>query len=460
MFIASDNKPWYAKIKDYMTHPEYEYATMNTIAVLEFDMEDENHIYLPPICIPGYSFNASNQLYAAGYTDENMFLEKTLHKLQYVNKDICDEFYNRAKLSEGLKEPKHYLCGFAVNNKKDCVWENGMVLASNSSGKWHLIGLSIKGPGCAAPARFIDIIPYLQWVDTVTSLEESYDYSFRRSGNNKDFKKDIEDIPAHVLFRSNNITEAKSGPMLSNLYPFDVDAFKYLDVTRIDKDAIAVTTFNTKYETRKGDCEKYTELVYHEKTRVLAPGIRGTASYKLSLYDMMVMNYTCVKIEIRATNRSAAHLYYKTYLDMKEGTAFAANGETPSEIIKVHPIDKLQTAKPLNKTDIWKPNANFEPRFVVDENLRLNIPNVNLMVQFVFVDDAVLEFRMYGKPYPKPSNATGKPKKTPKALRFMDNRLLSERFVLDEPISVSSAFTNSCAIYCYCILLLVFNKLL
>lgn len=43
MFIASDNKPWYAKIKDYMTHPEYEYATMNTIAVLEFDMEDENH---------------------------------------------------------------------------------------------------------------------------------------------------------------------------------------------------------------------------------------------------------------------------------------------------------------------------------------------------------------------------------------------------------------------------------
>nr|XP_034826056.1 serine protease 33-like [Maniola hyperantus] len=97
-----------------------------------------------------------------------MLLEKVIYKTQYVSHELCDEFYNRIGFKKIQETPTSYYCGFAMNNKKNCEWENGMVLSSNSTGPWVLIGFGIKGPGCAAPSRFIDVSSYLPWIQTLT----------------------------------------------------------------------------------------------------------------------------------------------------------------------------------------------------------------------------------------------------------------------------------------------------
>ncbi|CAG4966207.1 unnamed protein product [Colias eurytheme] len=170
MFITSDGKYWTCGVKDYIMHPEYEYTTYNTLALIELDIDKDNENYsnLKPICWPSYLYNASTYLYALGYTDENQILEKVIYKMQYVSLPLCEEFYNRAGTSGG-KLPQ-YQCGYAINNKKNCAWDNGMVLASNSTGFWSVIGFGVRGPGCAAPARFINIYPYLSWIRTATDL--------------------------------------------------------------------------------------------------------------------------------------------------------------------------------------------------------------------------------------------------------------------------------------------------
>lgn len=40
MFIPEKDKPWFCKPKEYVLHPEYEYATYNTIALVELALEE------------------------------------------------------------------------------------------------------------------------------------------------------------------------------------------------------------------------------------------------------------------------------------------------------------------------------------------------------------------------------------------------------------------------------------
>ncbi|XP_059062700.1 plasma kallikrein-like [Achroia grisella] len=183
MFVPTNGKPWYSRLIDYITHPEYEFSTYNTIALVELDSEEGNNYLLfpfKPICWPGYSFNTSNELYAVGYTDERQLLEKVLYKLQYISQELCAEFYNRSSLQSGtIISPTNLQCGFAANNRGNCVWDSGMVMISNSTGAWMLIGFGLRGPGCAAPSRFIQMFSYLPWIQTITSIESIYD-DFRK----------------------------------------------------------------------------------------------------------------------------------------------------------------------------------------------------------------------------------------------------------------------------------------
>ncbi|XP_050356819.1 serine protease 33-like [Nymphalis io] len=166
MFIIKDNETWSSGVMSYTIHPEYEFATYNTIALVELAEHYQDE--LKPICWPQYSYNTSNNLFAVGYTDENKFLEKLIYKLEYVDQPLCNEFYNRIGFKNNLYIPSHYFCAFAKNNKKNCVWENGMALVSNTTGPWVLIGFGIKGPGCAGPSRFIDILKFQPWIEAST----------------------------------------------------------------------------------------------------------------------------------------------------------------------------------------------------------------------------------------------------------------------------------------------------
>ncbi|XP_045518534.1 uncharacterized protein LOC123710581 isoform X2 [Pieris brassicae] len=170
MFITTNKTPVYYRIHDVMTHPEYEFETYNSIALLELIVNifhDKNR-NLKPICWPNYMYNTSTNLYALGYTDENKLLEKVVFKMQYVTRPLCEEFYNRANLAQ--ESLPQYQCGFAMYNTKNCDWENGMVFASNSTGTWTLIGFGLRGPSCRGPVRFLDIYPYLNWFTAATDL--------------------------------------------------------------------------------------------------------------------------------------------------------------------------------------------------------------------------------------------------------------------------------------------------
>ncbi|XP_047539194.1 uncharacterized protein LOC125072606 [Vanessa atalanta] len=140
MFIIKDNETWSSGVLSYMIHPEYEFATYNTIALVEL----------------------------AEHYQEKQLLEKIIYKVEYIEHALCNEFYNRIGLKNNLYVPVHYFCAFAKNNKKNCVWENGMALVSNTTGPWTLIGFGVKGPGSAGPSRFIDISKYLPWIESST----------------------------------------------------------------------------------------------------------------------------------------------------------------------------------------------------------------------------------------------------------------------------------------------------
>ncbi|XP_022837249.1 uncharacterized protein LOC111364574 [Spodoptera litura] len=69
MFVPAKGAEWAVPPKSYSTHPEYEYSTVNTIAIVELDVEDVNDFPLNPICLPSSSFNTSKYLYLTGFTD-------------------------------------------------------------------------------------------------------------------------------------------------------------------------------------------------------------------------------------------------------------------------------------------------------------------------------------------------------------------------------------------------------
>ncbi|XP_060807691.1 serine protease 30-like [Amyelois transitella] len=183
--VTEAHQSWSYKLKDFTLHPEYEYATYNTIALVELnldyeDQSDEDLLSrgdLKPICWPGKGFNTSNALYVTGFTDERLLLEKVVYKSLYVTKDICDEFYKRSSVKvDKMQEPQHYLCVFAVNNTRNCNFDNGMALVSNATGSWTWVGFGVSGPGCAAPARFLDVSYYIDWIQTSTTDPSQYDY--------------------------------------------------------------------------------------------------------------------------------------------------------------------------------------------------------------------------------------------------------------------------------------------
>ncbi|KAL4713706.1 hypothetical protein ACJJTC_004237 [Scirpophaga incertulas] len=367
MFIPKPDEPWFSRVEDYLTHPEYEYATRNTVAVLTLLLEEYDTVPFSPVCWPRYSFNASSHLYAIGYTDENKLLQKEIFKLQYINAVNCKEFYVRSGLTEPNTEPAHYQCGYAEKSKSDCVWENGIIMASNASGIWTLIGFGVRGPGCAAPARFIDAFSYMSWVLTATDLDHISDY--RRS----EIKKMNNTILAYVY----NFKLMKK-QLLYIDYLFIPYKFEIVDDT---------------HENKLKACDAFKTLIYRDKSRIVTNGSYGHVTYRLTMYDMRVLGYSCVKIKVESkSDSSKSLLWWMTYIDKDEGSYIPDMEKTPEYLLKNFTVFQRE---PNENSSIWKPGKHLAPTFLKNDRGYSNIENINLLVKFNFSRETVLHVSVY-----------------------------------------------------------------
>ncbi|XP_073961201.1 uncharacterized protein [Choristoneura fumiferana] len=339
LFIPNDGERWLCKLKNYTTHPEYP-AVMNTIAIIELELEEKEPVPLVPICWPTrpYLYNESSQLYVLGITDVNDILEKEAYKVKHVGQTPCIQWYYREGLITRNDPWRAYQCVSTENNKKSCLFETGMILASNATGTWTLVAFGIHGPGCASPSRFIDLYKYLPWIESTTS-----DVRLRGAPGKLSLRERFEggekDVPIHELFRSD-----KEEDLSAKVTPWIFDRYEsglVPEIVRIDKNAIVL--FHNKYELDKGDCSKRSKLIYTDAVRLVADRQGGKAYYQLSLMDLSVFNYTCIYIRVESKRRSKAQLWYNygSFIDTLEGV-----DETPKRVVKKYPVPARTTAEP------------------------------------------------------------------------------------------------------------------
>ncbi|XP_045506890.1 uncharacterized protein LOC123703059 [Colias croceus] len=82
--------------------------------------------------------------------------------MAYVDYQTCKEFYRRTELDIESIWPPYVICAKALAGKS-CVWRSGTVLALRQLNRWSLVGVGVAGPGCNAPARFIQYNQYRPW---------------------------------------------------------------------------------------------------------------------------------------------------------------------------------------------------------------------------------------------------------------------------------------------------------
>uniref|UniRef100_A0A2A4IUV9 Peptidase S1 domain-containing protein n=1 Tax=Heliothis virescens TaxID=7102 RepID=A0A2A4IUV9_HELVI len=200
VFIRATNTPHAQSVLSYTVHPEYEDSTVHSLAIVELDTSDSEGIQLIPICLPTQRDKQYKKLYLTGYTDENDNLEKVIYQIQTLNNKVCEEYYERAWVSDKSSIPSASVCGYAPYSSINCQWDDGMALVSNAtSGVFTLMGLSIHGPGCTAPAQYIDLYPYISWIQLVTGPGGQ---SFATPQPTPLRRDQPEYIPVHKLFYS------------------------------------------------------------------------------------------------------------------------------------------------------------------------------------------------------------------------------------------------------------------
>ncbi|XP_063897081.1 uncharacterized protein LOC110379325 [Helicoverpa armigera] len=374
---------------------------MHSLAVVELDVSGEA-FQLIPVCLPLQQDKVQDsqpeKLYLIGYTDDNEILEKVIYQIRPMKNKICDDFYERTGFSEQGNIPTASVCGYAPYSSIKCQWDDGMALVSNATnGVFTLMGLSIHGPGCTAPARYIALSPYVSWLRLVT-------------GSDADSPQPPQPdqpayIPAHKLFRSNQ-TRRKGVeyyvlghdfiPHLS-LRGLPLDHY-YIKPIERDNKTLAIYPIEEKFEISHDDCNKRRMLMYREEFRLDAPGTQGNITYKLSLYDLKNLFCKCVTLNVICEERSYAYLSFREEFDFVSGTE------------DLHPIDfnvytygsvPIRTAppgkndKPKKKTDDL---SNYYPKFITFETKKGTVLSNELYLTFTYNGKARLIFKMFGAP--------------------------------------------------------------
>ncbi|XP_075985887.1 uncharacterized protein LOC142983011 [Anticarsia gemmatalis] len=385
MFIGSTDRPWYVVPKGFELHPEYQVNTFNTIAILELDINVANNYPVRPICWPNVGkLNTSSALYVTGYTDENLLLEKMVYKVKYLENSICADFYERAGLGDKFHQPVHYICGYAQNNTAECVWDNGMALVTNVSGYFTLLGFGIRGPGCKAPARFVDLRKYYTWMEATTSPIPQ--------------RRTAVDVPVHETFIRSARKSGRGGVPIAaefrqdEIYPFDIEGPpKMFTVEEIDNTSIAIFPFKNTLELYEKACNSKTTIIYAETFRFhSAMGHSGMVYYKVSLFDLVLNNCTCIQIVTSCPYDPKATFAYKEYIDIE--TEKLDPPKTPEEVQDRYPPHGAKYQHPG-----WSPDYGWEREQLLTEEAGVQyLLAYELYIKFPFTITATMTIRMYG----------------------------------------------------------------
>ncbi|XP_038217885.1 uncharacterized protein LOC119836575 [Zerene cesonia] len=152
------------KVRNYVIHEEYE-NTYNTIALVQLRTPVRN-INIKPLCPPPHIIR-NPDFYVVKFKKDYQNLQKAVIPVSHVPANLCREFYLRANLYAKKLRPPHVSCAVSLEEDNVCVWDAGSTLVSRDVwGRWQLLGLGVRGPGCGAPSRYLDIMSYFPWIES------------------------------------------------------------------------------------------------------------------------------------------------------------------------------------------------------------------------------------------------------------------------------------------------------
>nr|XP_032521731.1 uncharacterized protein LOC116773413 [Danaus plexippus plexippus] len=350
--------PSYCYVTDYIIHPEYQNKTVNTLALLYLDCD----INLTPInWLEG---NVGQNTYAIGLTDQRHDFVQILYNMKRIDSNICMDFYIREEINFDYLWPEHWTCYVVVDVKKQCVFDSGMALVTESEGSLKLIGISVLGPGCALPSRYISFEPYVPWIIGILG--------YRRALDDK-----------NVTSTTTEITAISSDDIISDVGYIDDDFY----LQKLNDSTMTLQPKPNRLETSV--IRIYYAEIYRDAGIIRTSKRPATGIYALSLYDLFYEEITCVIVSVRCDRRSPSKFWFDT----------GFRTDDMADIIKIVPHYKRGEEVPPKILYLTDSFVNYE-----------NIETANLVFKFEFTAQATINVEFYGikkgKPRQRETNST------------------------------------------------------
>ncbi|XP_032521736.2 uncharacterized protein LOC116773417, partial [Danaus plexippus] len=164
ILLGQDWGPSNYRVRNYVIHPEYE-DTYNTIALIQLSTPVRSET-LKPLCPPPLRLR-NPEFYVVKFKDGDDYnvLQKQVFPVTHIQSTLCRDFYVRSNLYAKRMRPPHVACAVSLEDSV-CVWNAGSALVTRDIwGRWLLLGVGVRGPGCGAPSRYLDMMSYYPWIE-------------------------------------------------------------------------------------------------------------------------------------------------------------------------------------------------------------------------------------------------------------------------------------------------------
>ncbi|XP_026740443.1 uncharacterized protein LOC113502894 isoform X2 [Trichoplusia ni] len=152
------------RVRNYVLHDEYG-ETYNTVALVQLK-DPIRDLLIRPLCPPPEILR-NPTFYVVRMKDDFDILQKEVINVVHIPGDMCKEFYVATNLYSKRMRPPHVACAVSVRAEGVCVWGAGAALVARDVwGRWLLLGVGVRGPGCTAPSRYLDMMSYYPWIET------------------------------------------------------------------------------------------------------------------------------------------------------------------------------------------------------------------------------------------------------------------------------------------------------